>query len=120
MSIYDELQPIASGLLAEFKQGVIKLIKVTAGTGPADEPGTPTETTTTLDAVSKGVSFKYVQNGFAVASDLMVTAAVVAGITPDMKDFLEIDSVRYKIIAILPAPAAGTKVVWKFIVRKGG
>lgn len=117
MSIYDDLKPVAASLMKEFKQGVISYIKLTPGTGPVDEPGPATEVLTPLNATVKGVSFKYVQNGLAVATDLMVTAAIVDGLILDMRDSIEIDGVRNKIVQILPTPAAGTKVVWKFIVR---
>lgn len=117
MSIYDDLKPIAASLMAEFKQGTVNYIKLTPGAGPVDEPGAATEVSTPLNATVRGVSFKYVQQGLAVATDLMVTAGIVDGLTLDMRDYIEIDGVRTKIVQILPAPAAGTKVVWKFIVR---
>lgn len=120
MTIYDELQPVAAELLKEFKQGTIQLIQLTPGTGPADNPGPATEVITDLDAVAKGVSFKYVKDGLALSTDLQVTSAIVAGIVPNGRDFITIDGARFKIVEILPVPAAGTRVVWKFIVRKGG
>lgn len=119
MTIYDELKIVASELLREFNQSVISLIKVTPGTGPTDNPGNSSTTSYMLDAVAKGVSFKYIRQGFAVISDLEITAAVVDGVTPSEKDFIEIDSIKYKIIQMMNVPAAGTKIVWKFIVRKG-
>jgi hypothetical protein len=118
MSIYDDLQPVASELLAEFKQGTISLIQSVPGDGDDDDPGEPATTTTELDATVVGAPFKYVQAGFAVASDMLVTAAVVVGITPDKNDFIVIDGVQYKIIQDVSKPAAGTRVVWKFLVRK--
>lgn len=118
MSIYDEMQSVASEVLSEFKHGTIKLVSVTSGTGAADDPGAPTEVVTALDAVVKGAPFKYVRDGFAVSTDLMVTAAVIDGITPSVNDFIEIDSIRYKIVQDVSAPAAGTRIVWKFLVRK--
>lgn len=119
MSLYDDLQPVASALLAEFKQGTVKLVQVVTGTGAADNPGAPTETTTTLNATVKGAPYKYVMQGLAVQGDVQVIAAVVSGITPAKNDFLEIDGVRYKIIQDISAPSAGTRVVWKFLARKG-
>ncbi len=107
-------------MLDEFKQGVIQLVKLTVGNGPADQPGAPTETPYTLSGAVKGVSFKYVQQGLAVASDRIVTAAVIAGVTPNLRDFITIDGVRHKIVADISVPAGGTPVAWKFIVRKGG
>jgi hypothetical protein len=119
--IYDEFQQIARDVMPEFEQGVITLINITPGGGPADEPGAPTETTVPLPgAVAKGVSFKYVNNTTILATDKMVTAPVVAGVTPGTSGFVTIDGVRHKIIADVSTPGAGTQIVWKFIVRKGG
>lgn len=120
MSIYDDLKPVAAGVIKEFKQGFVQYVKITPGNGPVDEPGPNSEAKTTLNATVGGVSFRYTVNGFATAADLMVTTAPVAGITPDMKDFVEIDGARYKIIQVIKLPAAGTTLVWKFIVSKGG
>lgn len=120
MSLYDELQGVAKSLLKEFKQGTVKLVQVTPGAGPADNPGTATETSYELDATVKGVSRKYLNTSFIVASDLEVTSAVIDDVTPNEKDFIVIDDVRHKIVQDLSTPAAGAKVVWKFIVRRGG
>ncbi len=118
MTIYDELQTIGAEVLKEFKQGTVTLVQVTPGAGPADDPGAPTETSYTLDAVVRGVSYKYVRDGFAVATDLELSVAVIAGLTPTFKDFIVIDGERYKIIQDVSAPSAGTRAVWKFLVRK--
>lgn len=118
MNIYEELQPVASELMKEFKQGEINLISVTSS-GSADAP-TNTETVVPLDATAKGITFQYVKMGFNIKTDMIVTAAVVAGVTPTAKDFITIDGVRHKILKDLTPPAAGTRVVWKFIVQRGG
>jgi len=120
MTIYDDLKPVATELLVDFKQGVITLTQITPGTGPADNPGASTPTVYPLSGTVKGVSFQYVRDGFAVATDLMVTTAVNDDVVPTEKDFIDIDGVRYKIIKDMSVPAAGTKIAWKFIVRKGG
>lgn len=119
MSIYDELKEVAAEIMSEFQQGVVNLVKITPGAGPADNPGASTSVNYLLDAVVKGVSFKYVQQGLAVVSDLEVTAAVLDTVTPSEKDFINIDGTLYKIVQNMIVPAAGTKIVWKFIVRKG-
>lgn len=119
MSIYDELKPVVQELFDEFQQGTIQLVKVTPGAGPIDDPGEPTEVEHTLQAVVSGVSFKFVRDGLAVASDLFVRSAPVEGVVVDEKDFIKIDSVRYKIVHDASVPAAGDKLVWKLIVRKG-
>jgi hypothetical protein len=120
MTIYDDLKSVSSELHKEFDQTEIKLIQLTPGTGPAYNPGPSTETTRTLDAVARGATFQYVQSGFAVASDIIVSAAIVDGVTPTENDFISIDGVRHKIIKDMSAPAAGMRCVWKFIVRRGG
>lgn len=119
MSIYDEMKVISTELLGEFKHGTIKLIQIIPASGPDDNPGTPTENSYVLSAVTKdSVPFKYLRDGFATSSDFMVIAAIIDGVTPTKNDFIEIDGVRYKIIADMTVPGAGTRVVWKFIVRK--
>jgi len=120
MTIYDDLKSAASEIMKEFGQGGIKIVTLTESSGEVDEPGTPSETETDLDATVRGVSYKYVQNGFALQSDLMVSSSVVDGVSPKISDFIDIDGVRYKIIQIINLPSAGTALIWKFIVRKGG
>ena len=126
MSFYDDMQNVASDVLKQFQQGVIKYVDITSGTGPADDPGEPTENEFILDGAARGVKFKYVQNGFAVASDLQITSSLKAKnssgseviLNPNMKGFISVDGVKYKIVKILPKPAAGTTVAFVFIVRK--
>lgn len=119
MTFYEDMQTITSEILDEFKQGTINLLKITSGSGPADNPGASTSTSYSLKAVARGVSLKYVKEGLAAATDLEVTASIYDGITPTVRDFVEIDSVKYKIVQIMNIPSAGTTIAWKFIVRKG-
>jgi len=120
MTIYDELQPVAAAILKEFKQGTIKLIRVTAGDGPAHNPGPSSVQFIPLDAVARGASFKYVKDGFCIASDLEITSAVLAGVTVTKNDFIQVDGLCYKILHDVSVPAAGTRVAWKFLVRQTG
>lgn len=120
MSIYDELQDVASEILEEFKQDSVQLIKITQTGGTLDAPGTPVETAYDLDAVVKGINSKYLQEGFILSTDLEVTSAVLSGITISKDDYIKINSIKHKIVEDLSVPAAGTKCVWKFVVRKGG
>lgn len=119
MSIYDEMRVVAADLLSseDFKQKTITLISIAPASGPDDDPGEPTETSYELSGTLGGVSYKYVRDGFAVASDYMVIAKIIDGVIPSINDFIEKDGVRYKIIQDVSTPA-GDKVVWKFIVRK--
>lgn len=124
MSIYDEMQQVAKDLIGdpEFNQGgtgKIEYVVVTPGAGPIDNPGASTFTKIPVDAVAKGVSFKYVKDGLALSSDKTVIIPITNGITPKMTDFIDIDGKRHKIIQDISVPGASTRVVWKFIVRKG-
>ena len=122
MSIYDEMQKIASDVLSdpEFKQGVISYVRIVPGSGPEDDPGPANEIITpVLGGVVRGVSYKYVKDGLALSTDKIVTMPVVASIVPNMRDFIEVDGERLKIVQDISTPAAGVRVVWKFIVRKG-
>lgn len=118
MSIYDEMRAISQTLFPEFKQGTISLVQVTPGAGAIDNPGTPTEVTTNLNATASGSIFKYVSQGLALITDMLVVAAPVDGITITKNDFIVIDGKRCKIIEDVSKPAAGVIAVWKFIVRK--
>jgi hypothetical protein len=120
MSIYDELRPVVKEIMGEFKRGLITLVKITPASGPADDPGAPTETVYSLDAVAKGVNLKFVKVGLAVSTDLMVIAAPVDGVVVTEKDFITLDGVRHKIVEDISSLAAGEKIVWKLIFRKGG
>lgn len=119
MSIYDEMQNVARELLSdpEFRQGVISLIRLTPGNGPVDDPGNPTETAYALDGTARGVKFKYVSMGLAVASDLQITHSVIA-VEPAMSDFVQVDGVRYKVVQVIRKPSAGTPVAFTLIIRR--
>jgi hypothetical protein len=123
MSFYDEMQELAGSILNEYKQGSVKLIhyeEINGGT--LDEPAELIEKVYNLDATVSGVSYKYLIDSYAVASDLTVTAGVIKGVTVSINDFIEIEGVRHKIIRDIssaPNAASGKPVVWRFICRKG-
>lgn len=118
---YTEMQTEASELLVEFAQGTIAYVQMTpqAGATP-DEPLPSVAVSTALaGAVARGVQYKYVMRGLAVASDLQVVLAGDAlSVSPSIGDFVDIDSVRYKIMQIVSNPAAGIVVTYTLIVRK--
>lgn len=121
MSFYSDMQKVATSVLTEFKQGAIKLVQFSQSEEwSPDDPDEQTEVIYDLNGTVSGVSYEYLKEGYAVSTDLTVVAAVVDGVTPTENDFVDIDGVRYKIIKDVSVPSAGTKVVWKFIVRKGG
>lgn len=117
MEIYKELQGVANGLLQEFRQGQIALVRWFPGTGPAYDPGEPVPVRTLLKTgVAKGVLYKYVQQGLAAAGDSQVTIAANE-VEPSLADTVEIDGRPFKIVQIIPKPLAGTPVVFVLIVR---
>lgn len=117
---YGAMQTLALSLLSQFKQGAVSLIQQTKGAGPSYNPGPQTQTVVSLNAVAKGVGSYYIVNGLANVGDLEVTSAVVAGVTVDqINDKIDLpDGSRWKIVSFQKIPAAGTPVVWKFIVRR--
>lgn len=122
MSIYSELQGVASDLFAEFKQGKVEHVRTVTGAGPADEPGATVETVVEIDATVKNVSMSkssryLIRDGLAVAGDLLVSTGVPAN-PFTIQDFIQIDDIRYKIVSIAPKPAAGTPVAFSLIVRR--
>jgi len=113
---YLEMQAVASDVLGEFRQGVIRYIEAGPATGPAWNPTPGTDVSTTLDATASGVAAEYVDGKSVLATDLMVTAAVFDR-APTMSGRIEIDGKEVQIVKIMPKPAAGTVVVWNFICR---
>lgn len=116
---YAKIQGIAGKVLGQFEQGVVSLLQLTDGAGPAYNPGNPTVVTTVLQATVQGVKSSFNNRDFDVrAGDMVVTAAVVAGITPKVGDMVSIDGDRLHVIKYEPIPPAGTTVVWKLTVRR--
>ena len=120
MTIYEELQEIGKEILTQFDQSTVYLVQKISGTGPVYNPGESTEIVTKLQAVVKGISYKYAQTGFNVETDKEIIAAVITGITPSKNDYIRVDGIDLKIVEDISSPAASTRAVWKFIVRKVG
>lgn len=117
VDFYGGMQGIASSLLKDFKQGVIEYVAMTPGIGPPDNPGPPQETSYPINGVARGVKFTYIDNAHIVGSDLQVTMPG-DGVMPDMQGFIRMDGTKYKIVKIIPKPAAGTPVAFTVIIRK--
>lgn len=121
MSFYSDLQGIASGILAEFKQGTITLVRTTYEEGEEPwENGTPTTTTYTLDAVARGANSREIGTAYAngtlvQASDLVVTCAVPP-VEPQMADKVTVDGKEHVIKGISRTPSAGTPVAYTLFV----
>jgi hypothetical protein len=118
MSFYQEMQNIASGLLGEFKQGVIEYIETVPGDGPADNPGEPTFVATPIDAVMRGVNIAFVDNTTIKVTDLQTVFSVRSIANPTIDGFIMADGIKYKIIQLQAIPPAGIPVAWRAIVRK--
>ncbi len=122
MSIYSELQSVASDIFAEFNQGTVRHIQVLSGTGSGDDPGAASEVTRDIAATvrSAGASKSgayFIKNGLAVASDMLVSTGV-STVPFAIGDFISIDGERHKIVSIVRKPEAGTVVAYTLIVRK--
>lgn len=118
MSFYDDMKIVASGVIAEFAQGVIQFERTTPGSGPAYDPGEPAITPYTVSGTVKGVSRKYVDGTQILQSDLQVTIPGDVGFVPAMTDRIIIDGRSYnEIVSIKAIPPAGTAVVFVVIFR---
>jgi hypothetical protein len=112
---YQEMQGVATELLTEFNQGVIKYIETAVSSDPFN-PSQGADTSHTLDAVARGVEFKYVKEGYISASDIQVTASVFS-VSPNHDGVVEIDGSKKQVIAVEQIPAAGTVVAWRIFCK---
>lgn len=128
MPLYDDLQQVVREVLSDpdLKQGIIYYVDIVPGSGPVDEPGAPTEIPYELiGGTANGVSFKYVQQGLAIATDLQTIVPVDPRFTPNMRGFILTKNkltdvgVKFKIVEIVKKPAIGTTVAFLFIIRRG-
>lgn len=118
MGFYDEMRTIASDVIGEFKQGTVTYVRLIPNPGSTpDEPLPPIPQPVPIEATVRPVSTKYVDNSHIVQSDKQVTFAAGA-VTPDINGSVDIDGARYKIIEVMPTPAAGTVVTYTLIVRR--
>jgi len=130
MSIYDDMQSIASNLLREFDQGGIWFIRMVPGDGPADDPGEPVPETHKLDGAARGVKMKFVDGTNILASDLQASVAVHSAIRPDEPDTYvaltgknatpdqALAAPRFKVVQIDQVPATGTPVSFRIFFRR--
>lgn len=116
MSIYDRAQATASRLLKKYAQGTITHIRDGEPTGPSYDPTPGVPVSTPVDGSAKGVSSKYIQDGFISAQDLQLTCSVF-GFDPVQSDRFEIDGRELQVIMAVPIPAAGTTVAWRVFLK---
>lgn len=126
MTFYGEMNDIAAELLSEFDQSRgtgaaddgLFYVQVTPGTGPVDAPGDPTETAFKLDAVARGVAFKYVDNSLIVQTDLQLTTPARPDVVPAVNGFIRMDGVQHKIVRVDNIPPCGETVAHRIFFRK--
>ena len=118
VSLYADLQKVASGVIGEFQQSQMVYIALSAGTGGTpDNPAEPVETEHAFPGTVRGAQFKYIDNSKIFASDMQVTMPADMTV-PALDGFVEIDGTRYKIVGVDAVPPAGTPVVYRIFVRR--
>lgn len=124
-AFYNNMQGITSGVLAQFKQGVIQLkrITVTAGTKPWNDGG-ETVVTYDLDATAKGVDQKKVDGTRILDSDLVITTsprAKLNGVYVELeysdRDQLVVRGKQRVIKQVDRIPESGPAVAFKLYVE---
>ncbi len=134
------MQATTSRLMVRFKQGSVTVVRETAeGERPAELPTweewKPTIETRVyeLDATVTGVPEKLVDGDSIKATDLMVTCSdvmrlvLIDGVSvaaqevefdAGLLDTLRIDGKTATVQKPMPVPAAGVKIVHKYVVRQ--
>lgn len=113
MGFYDEMQGVASSVLADFGQAGISYVKVIPASGPPDNPGQPGEQIILLaDAVARGVEFKYVDGTQIVATDGQIVCAVNPAFEPRAQDFVIVKGKRHKVKKGGQIPPTGVPVAY--------
>lgn len=120
MTIFDDMQKVAKSLLgnAKFTQGEMALVRNIPGAGSASDPGaSETLRYPVVTVPPRGAKYAYIMKNLAVASDLQVTFAPIE-VEPSVRDFFEVDGLRYKIVHVDRKPSAGTAVAFTLILRR--
>ncbi len=113
---YEDLQGVASDLMAEFGQGTVRYIHPGAATGPDYDPQPGTPTAYPVKATVRGVQDKYVDDTYVTASDLQVTLSVFDR-EPTNEGVMEIDGREHQVIRVDAVPGAGTTIVWRVFCK---
>lgn len=118
MSFYDEMKAVADELLgpaSEFAQGTLLLRRQTPGTGPAWDPGPPTNTDYPLSGVASGLDQNEPATLIAI-SDTVLTIEVPP-VEPTLADKAVVDGLEWQIAKIDRIPKAGTAVAYKIYLK---
>lgn len=141
MGLYADIAVVANQLLSSeaaggFGQGTVTLTRTTTAASAAETPWIPGAASTSvyaLKATVKAVSEEFINGTSIVATDLEVTCSTSMTLTTvngapvtevvttvlDLQpgDVLSIDGVSHSVQLTMRVPAAGTPVVWKFVVK---
>lgn len=117
-NFYDEMQSIAASVINEFKQGTITYTALVAGNGSPDNPGEPREVTSTIDATTRGVEYRYIDGTNIVASDGQLTMPANLGVIPSIEGYITVDGKRHRIVQVSAIPPAGTPVAYAVIYKR--
>ncbi|MRX33217.1 hypothetical protein [Aminobacter sp. MDW-2] len=110
---YGRMQGTATRLMVRFKQGAVRLKRVTLGTPPNEwTPAPETVETWPLAATVKRLHQRYENGVLIVETGDMVTFAVPE-VEPQITDKLVIDGAERVITNLTPIPPAGTVVAYK-------
>lgn len=121
MSLYSDLQGVATDLFEQFRQGdspdSLTYIEVTRAIGGTDaNPGQPNETSHPIAGTTRNAQFKYVDGKTILATDLQISFGVQP-FTPKVTDFFEMDGKRFNIAAVKPVPATGPVIAHVIFIR---
>lgn len=119
MTFYTDMQAVADGLLAEFKQGNVTLTQVSRGAVNPASPEIPVADTLTvfeLDAVVKAVEHKYINGSTITASEKMVICQSLP-VTPQIGDVVTIEGKETNVIQPINIPGNDVVSIWKLIVK---
>lgn len=122
-AFYLEMRDVATELLEEFDQGILRLARIAVTTADADRPwdvslGAPSFVD--LAGTARTVSQRYVDGTRIVNTDIEVTFAHPAGLSPEPQqtDRIEVHGVVHKTVGVKRLPESGPVVAWKFFVRR--
>lgn len=116
MNFYEEMQGVATELLDEFDQGTLRYIHPGAPSGDPYDPQPGPPTAYDVDGVVRGVSQKYVDGTYILATDQQATISVF-GREPTTEGVLEVDGNERQIVRVDRIPGAGTVVAYRLVIR---
>lgn len=113
-AVYTRLEATAKRLIEKYGKDAT-LTKIT-NSGPAHNP-TQTESTSTVKMVETGYSLTNRNESLVQAGDKLGLIST-AGESPELKDKITIDSVKYNIIDLQPLNPGGVTLLFEFTARK--